>query len=679
MTSFHNSIAVNAAPAAIPAGLPASMRSMIKIADKSQYDFFSFRSTNSELSRTRALDGVSFYELPVRYTPNGTDAVRDPAVVKIGEVWWCVHTCPPMSAQFGTTKKLALAFSLDGGWNWTFYGYIDFTSVLEAGATPVVWAPGWVFDGFSYRIFASVGIDYVEGVGASFRIYEVHPTGNDFSAWSTPVALSWLNAPLNMIDPYVVKTNDGYYLFTSVGGLVTISYSTDLLTGWDVLKTGNWAGWGGDMEGQCVLRLGDGTWRIYLDNEGGGYYYATLSENFLSASAKTAIVNTDLTIQHGDVVAIADDEADGSWPSSDAWFDQPAGAVAGGLFFDFVSVDGIFTDQYGVTKAAVVNDPVAAVLDKHAFKGKSVNQYLASQSNVLSGQWTMSTTGSGTATESPSGVLNLTGDGNSQSARGDKSLTTVAFSLYCLEFKQPGGLTLGVRVGTTQGGSEIFLGPGTSVAGVNRVYFLATGTTTWLRLSKAQAELTVVSEISVKALNGNRTVQASSGQRPTLAANGLLFNGSTSLLSTYPVSATANLCSVEVIVPTEISSDQVIFGTANGASGAFMLGVDTQGRSFGAIGSGEPIKGSNDLRGRKLVLTLTHNASTVLLYEDDTLVSEAAVTGSPNTTYGVRIGGVNNAGTFASGFTGTIRRLSVHRKLRQVQQVKLIRRAMSGA
>lgn len=114
---------------------------------------------------------------------------------------------------------------------------------------------------------------------------------------------------------------------------------------------------------------------------------------------------------------------------------------------------------------------------------------------IVPGAWSMSVNGgTGTATESPNGQLNLTGDATN-AATGDQSFATVASGSYRLQFTVATNTAV-VAVGTAQGGSQIASPNG--AAGTQTSTFVATGTTTWLRFSRTPASISTVTAISVR-------------------------------------------------------------------------------------------------------------------------------------------------------------------------------------
>ena len=53
-----------------------------------------------------------------------------------------------------------------------------------------------------------------------------------------------------------------------VAGLALAGSAAAALAPWTFVGTGNWAGWGSGMEGPNVVRLDDGSWKIFLDGQG---------------------------------------------------------------------------------------------------------------------------------------------------------------------------------------------------------------------------------------------------------------------------------------------------------------------------------------------------------------------------------------------------------------------------
>jgi hypothetical protein len=137
---------------------------------------------------------------------------------------------------------------------------------------------------------------------------------------------------------------------------------------------------------------------------------------------------------------------------------------------------------------------------------------------LVAGSWSLSINGgTGTATESPSGTLNLTGDATNP-ATADQSFSTVVGTVYRIGATVATN-TASLSVGTTQGGTDNFtatVATGTPTA--TAMTFVATATTTWVRFFKTQAAATVVSAISCKAVVETTVTVTSSWTRVATAS-----------------------------------------------------------------------------------------------------------------------------------------------------------------
>jgi len=148
---------------------------------------------------------------------------------------------------------------------------------------------------------------------------------------------------------------------------------------------------------------------------------------------------------------------------------------------------------------------------------------MSSASNLITDAgWTMSTSGgTATATNSPSGTLNLKGDGSGNTGQGDQSFASAAGKLYEVAFT-PGTASARLMIGTAQGGNQILANTSFGV-GAQKVYINATGSTTWVRFFKDTATQITVSSITVKEVPGYSAKQSTSSFRPTYNSSSLGF------------------------------------------------------------------------------------------------------------------------------------------------------------
>lgn len=115
------------------------------------------------------------------------------------------------------------------------------------------------------------------------------------------------------------------------------------------------------------------------------------------------------------------------------------------------------------------------------------------QSTLVAANWAMLAAAGSTATNSPSGTLNLTGGGTSYGAAADQEIITVPGETYDIDFTVANS-AVGLRIGTTRGDFQLF--PLTSfTAGARTATFVASGDRAWVRFNKQAAELSTVSAI----------------------------------------------------------------------------------------------------------------------------------------------------------------------------------------
>jgi ricin-type beta-trefoil lectin protein len=93
------------------------------------------------------------------------------------------------------------------------------------------------------------------------------------------------------IDSFVVKLGNVYHIFAkndqTTSKYIEEATSTNLTGPYTFIGTGNWAGWGPQLEGPCIYQLDNGTWRILLDGyKSNQYYYSDSTDDFQTWTAK---------------------------------------------------------------------------------------------------------------------------------------------------------------------------------------------------------------------------------------------------------------------------------------------------------------------------------------------------------------------------------------------------------
>lgn len=260
--------------------------------------FSDIGSSVQNLMLMQSPDGVDWRYRPVTYAPPDGHAVRDPTIAKIGGRYWIAHTS---NFGVGTSTSFDVAASTDG-LTFKHVASVDLTSVVGT-SDPAVWAPEWFVDSDgSVHVFVCAST--TKSLAAGFRIYHVRPLDPYFVTWTAPVEVTGAGLPNNMLDPQMVKVGTTYHLWYKNENLARIEYasSASLTSGFTVTKSGDWAGWGGPVEGGFLLNMGD-RWRLYLDSYGEQYTYSDSFDNWATWTAR-APITAPYTPQHGSVIRV---------------------------------------------------------------------------------------------------------------------------------------------------------------------------------------------------------------------------------------------------------------------------------------------------------------------------------------------------------------------------------------
>lgn len=235
--------------------------------------------------------GTAYQYRPMYCAPPGGHVIHDPSVFYVKNTIW--------PAREG--ELWFFSISVNGGAESTFDAYrvntdevsatfmtsVDTSSVVGSSGTARTFKPTMFRDddGSVHILFGGSSDSLV-----TMRCYETHPMNSDWTVWSKPVALSGVGLPALCYDFHMVKHQGVYYVFysdISGGGYVCIMSSRNMLSGYTIQRSGDWAGWGTNNEGTTVVKRDDGTWIITLDfNFGNGTKYATTTGfNFATASS----------------------------------------------------------------------------------------------------------------------------------------------------------------------------------------------------------------------------------------------------------------------------------------------------------------------------------------------------------------------------------------------------------
>lgn len=230
-------------------------------------------------------DGINFdyLQVPNSYDP-ASGSLRDPNWIKVGNTYWIAYT----NNATMTTQSFGLAKSTDLQ-TWEFVDDIDVSSI---GSVDQVWSPSWFQESGTNDY---TGLHLIIDVSTAsttgpFALYETHPLNAAMTSWSAPVLITG-TLPSNMIDGKIYqKPGDAnFYLWFKDETTTYIGYavSSSLTSGYAVVQSGNWAGWGNQIEGTSLFLIDETTWRIYFEGYGAGtMWYSESTDGWATWTAK---------------------------------------------------------------------------------------------------------------------------------------------------------------------------------------------------------------------------------------------------------------------------------------------------------------------------------------------------------------------------------------------------------
>ena len=247
-------------------------------------------------------DGLRWREIPgaAGYAPPANGVVRDPSIIRHRGRWYIVHTARVASFDVIVSDDLI---------TWAHVPTVP----LGARLPGFCWAPEWFRDrDGSLRVYVSAS-DTTEH-SWTMALYEVHPTDDSLVTWSTPVRLTIEGGPASLIDPFMVRRDDGRYALwykKEVPGACHLTYAVGASpAGPFAVVVGGDSGsvFGGgtskNQEGVSLVRLGPARWRAYYDRIlGSGIYYRESADDWATWTPE-ARVDDFGTDKHPTVIAL---------------------------------------------------------------------------------------------------------------------------------------------------------------------------------------------------------------------------------------------------------------------------------------------------------------------------------------------------------------------------------------
>lgn len=247
-----------------------------------------------KLSIYTSNDALNFNLLSDTGFEGTSSNLRDPSIMRYTDgKYYVAYTNAPTESCCGPENYFSIASSTD---------LINWTNIATVPSgipnTAHTWAPEWYIEGNTIRIIASVDTGDWQ-----FRAYIYTALNNTLTAWSAPV---YMGIGPNYIDTYVIKKGSTYHAFTKNETTKYLEHATSAsLTGpWTFIATGNWSGWGSGVEGNSIVTLGNGSYRIFFDSQGTPFKYAT-SQDLMTWSGAANVPAIFNIARHGTVINLA--------------------------------------------------------------------------------------------------------------------------------------------------------------------------------------------------------------------------------------------------------------------------------------------------------------------------------------------------------------------------------------
>jgi len=230
-------------------------------------------------------DGINFSMVGIKnsYAPPSSGVLRDPSLIYTNNKYYVAYTNndgTPVSTSFAIASSPDLI-------TWTFERNVSCSGISGVNK---IWAPQFYQDSDNT---INVIVSGSTNSGTTFQTYLLSATASDLSTFGSPVLLT-ITGKTNVIDAEIVKVGSTYNMFYKEETTKFIEKATSsTLTGtYTPVGTGNWAGWGADIEAPEIVKISSTKYRIYFDKyTQQGIYYSD-SADLVTWSAKQ-LINTD--------------------------------------------------------------------------------------------------------------------------------------------------------------------------------------------------------------------------------------------------------------------------------------------------------------------------------------------------------------------------------------------------
>lgn len=219
--------------------------------------------------------GTSYSVLTDTNFRGPTGVLRDPSILKYNGRYYVAYTVQSWTTN-STYFNVASSTNLT---TWTNVASVN-SGIANSRFT---WAPEFYVEGNTVRIIASVAATTCSNC---FRPYVYTAQNTALTSWSGPAQMWGLGT--NHIDTFVVKSGSTWHAFTKNETTKYIEHWTtaaNLTEGW--VNRGTL--WSSGYEGPSLVRLDNGSWRIYVDKYTNGGIWTATSTDLNSWTALSAV------------------------------------------------------------------------------------------------------------------------------------------------------------------------------------------------------------------------------------------------------------------------------------------------------------------------------------------------------------------------------------------------------
>ncbi|AVT34915.1 hypothetical protein C6361_29735 [Plantactinospora sp. BC1] len=246
-------------------------------------------------------DGAADQELWIYQSTNGgtnysvlydtnfrgpTGVLRDPSIIKRDGTYYIASTVQSWTTNSGYFH-IASSTNLR---DWTTIARVN----SGVANTRFTWAPEFYLEGNTVRIIASVS--QTTCASDCFKPYVYTAQNSGLTSWGGPTVMGGITG--NHIDTFLVRSGSTYHAFTKAGNAnIELWTSTSLTSGYAKRKNL----YSGNFEGQSLMRMDNGNWRMYADRYTNGGIYTATSSDLVNWSSLTGPI-TCSGCRHGTAI-----------------------------------------------------------------------------------------------------------------------------------------------------------------------------------------------------------------------------------------------------------------------------------------------------------------------------------------------------------------------------------------